>query len=183
LHYPTQLIDVLHTADGTRVVIRPMLPQDAGVQRDFFRGLSAESRYARFMTGVNHAPEALIDRLTPVDHVRHLALLAVVLRDGREVMIGEARYVVRANDPETCELAIALADDWQARGIGRALLGWLQRQAAASGIRRMVGETLSANQKMISLARSAGFAVRTSREDATVATLEKLLLAEEPAAA
>jgi hypothetical protein len=63
------------------------------------------------------------------------------------------------------------------------LLDRLQRQAAASGICRMVAETLIANHKMIALARSAGFTVMASREDARLAILERVLLAEQPAAA
>ena len=181
--YPVHLIDVMLAADGTRVVIRPMLPQDTGLQRDFFRGLSAASRYNRFMAQISHAPEALIERLSAVDYVRHLALLAVVSKDGREAMIGEARYVVDAKDAAICELAIAVSDAWQSQGVGRALLDRLQRQAAASGICRMVAETLIGNDRMIALARSAGFAVMASREDARLAILEKLLLAERPAAA
>jgi acetyltransferase len=181
--YPMHLIDVLHAADGTRVVIRPLLPQDTELQRNFFRGLSAESRYGRFMAQVNHAPEALIERLAPVDYVRHLVLLAVVLEDGREVMIGEARYVLDARDATTGELAIAVADAWQSQGIGRALLVRLQRQAAASGVRRLVAETLSGNRRMINLARSASFSVTTSREDPRLVVLGKVLAAEKPAAA
>jgi acetyltransferase len=179
--YPMHLVDVVYGADATRVVIRPMLPQDAGLQRDFFRGLSAESRYGRFMTQVS-APEALIESLTAVDYVRHMALLAVAIEHGREVMIGEARYVVDARDASICELAVAVADAWQARGIGRALLERLQRQAALSGIRCMAAETLVGNRRMIALARSAGFAVRACREDASLAILEKRLRAR-PAAA
>jgi acetyltransferase len=135
------------------------------------------------MAQVNHAPEALIERLAPVDYVRHLVLLAVVLEDGREVMIGEARYVLDARDATTGELAIAVADAWQSQGIGRALLVRLQRQAAASGVRRLVAETLSGNRRMINLARSASFSVTTSREDPRLVVLGKVLAEEKPAAA
>lgn len=181
--YPLHLIDVVHAAGGTRVVIRPMLPQDSGLQRDFFRGLSAESRYGRFMAVVNDGPEALIGHLAAVDYVRHMALLAVAIEDGHEVMIGEARYVVDGTDAAACELAIAVADRWQARGIGRALLARLECQAAMSGLSRMVAETLIGNSRMIALARRAGFAVLPCREDARLANLEKLLRAERPRAA
>ena len=90
-------------------------------------------------------------------------------------MIGEARYVVDARDPATCEFAIAVADDWQARGIARSLLERLERQAAASGIRRMVADTLITNRAMIQLAARTGYVVQASRKDASVARLEKHL--------
>jgi acetyltransferase len=173
--YPTHLIDVVRLTDGSRVTIRPMLPQDAELQREFFRCLSAKSRYYRFMTWLNELPEVLVERFASIDYRGHLALLAEVF-DGRcETMIGEARYVVDERDPETCEFAIAVADDWQAHGIARALLDRLERQAAASGIRRMVADRLLANKAMIGLAGRAGYAVKASREDASLARLEKSL--------
>jgi acetyltransferase len=173
--YPVHLIDVVQAANGGRVTIRPTLPQDIGLQREFFRALSAEGRYFRFMTPLHELPEVLAQRFASSDYRGHLALLAEVFEDGRETMIGEARYVVDERDPTTCEFAIAVADAWQSRGIAHALLDRLERQAAASGIRRMVADTLLANRAMIGLAAQTGYAVRASREDATLARLEKNL--------
>ncbi len=173
--YPVHLIDVVQAADGGRVTIRPTLPQDVELQRDFFRSLSAQGRYCRFMTRLEELPESLAERFASIDYRSHLALLAEVFENGRETMIGEARYVVDARDPETCELAIAVADNWQASGIARALLDRLERQAALSGIRSMVADTLLTNRAMIGLARRLGYAVRPSREDPELARLEKHL--------
>ena len=174
-HYPVHLIDVVRMATGRRVTIRPTLPQDAELQRGFFRALSPESRYCRFMTRVNELPEALIARFAGIDYRSHLALLAEVFESGREAMIGEARYVVDEHDPETCELAIAVADDWQDFGLASALLDRLERQAAATGIRRVVADTLISNGAMLGLARRAGYAVTASQEDTMLARLEKRL--------
>jgi acetyltransferase len=173
--YPTHLIDVVRLANGSRVTIRPTLPQDAELQREFFLCLSAKSRYYRFMTGLNELPEALLERFASIDYCSHLALLAEVFEDGRETMIGEARYVVDDRDPETCEFAVSVADDWQARGVALALLDRLERQAAASDIRHMVADTLSTNRAMIQLAARTGYVVDANREDASLARLEKCL--------
>jgi hypothetical protein len=107
--YPTHLIDVVRLANGSRVTIRPTLPQDAELQREFFLCLFAKSRYSRFMTWLNELPEALLERFTSIDYCNHLALLAEVFEDGRETMIGEARYIVDERDPETCEFAVSVA--------------------------------------------------------------------------
>lgn len=175
LRYPVHLIDVLQVANGSRITIRPTLPQDAELQRAFFRSLSAEARYCRFMTRFSEPPEALIERFTNIDYRSHLALLAEVFENGCETMIGEARYVVDSCDPATCEFAIAVTDDWQVHGIARALLDRLEQQAAASGIRRIVGDTLLSNKAMIGLARRAGYTVKASRDDPSLARLEKSL--------
>ena len=174
-HYPVHLIDVVRVGDGTRVIIRPTLPQDAELQRDFFRALSASSRYSRFMTPLTELPEALAQRFSSIDYSSHLALLAEVFVGGRQTMIGEVRYIVDPRDPITCEFAIAVADDWQFHGLASILLGRLERQAAASGVQRMVADTFLANRAMIALAAHAGYAVRARREDAMLARLEKCL--------
>jgi len=178
--YPAHLIDVVEAA-GRRLVVRPTLPQDTELQREFFGSLSAEARYLRFMARLDDVPDWLMERLAGVDYAAHLALLAETFEDGRECMIGEARYVVDAGDPASCELAIAVADGWRGLGIGRALLERLERQAAASGLRRMGADALAVNQAMIGLAVRAGYTVRTCPEDARLVRLEKRLAVEPPA--
>ena len=173
--YPVHLIDVIRLANGSRITIRPTLPQDDDLQQRFFTSLSAEGRYCRFMTRYNEVPGALIEHFTCVDYCSHLALLAEVFEDGRETMVGEARYVVDDHAPGTCEFAIAVADDWQARGIAKALLDRLEHHAATSGIRCMVADTLLSNEAMMGLARRTGYTVKSSRDDPTLARLEKNL--------
>jgi GNAT superfamily N-acetyltransferase len=173
--YPVHLIDVIRLANGSRVTIRPTLPQDDDLQQRFFRSLSAEGRYCRFMTRFNEVPGTLIEHFTCIDYCSHLALLAEVFEDGHETMVGEARYVIDDHTPGACEFAIAVADDWQAHGIARALLDRLEHQAAASGIRCMVADTLLSNEAMMGLARRTGYTVKSSREDPTLARLEKNL--------
>jgi acetyltransferase len=172
--YPVHLIDFI-SAKGRRVTIRPMLPQDFKLQREFFRSLSASVRYSRFMAAFNELPDGVAERLGKVDYSSHLALLAEVVKDRSETMVGEARYVIDEHDSATCEFAIAVADNWQACGIGRALLTRLEREAAASGIRRMIADTLYDNKAMRGLAASSGYAVRANREDARLVKLEKQL--------
>ena len=178
--YPVHLIDVVRLIDGSRITIRPTLPQDLELQREFFRSLSTEGRYRRFMVPLNELPEVVAQRFISIDYRSHVALLAEVFDDGREIMIGEARYVVDERDPSTCEFALAVADDWQGRGIGRVLLARLEREAAASGIRRMLADTLYDNKAMRALAASSGYTVRANREDARLVRLEKQLSAVTP---
>jgi acetyltransferase len=175
--YPVHLIDIVRVANGRRVTIRPTLPQDLELQQEFFRSLSAEGRYRRFMSPVNELPEAVAQHFISVDYRSHLALLAEVFEDSREIMIGEARYVIEQRDPASCEFAIAVADDWHANGIGRALLARLEREAAASGIQRMFADTLYDNKAMLGLAARSGYAIRMNPGDVRLVRLEKKLSA------
>jgi GNAT superfamily N-acetyltransferase len=178
--YPVHLIDVIRLIDGSRITIRPTLPQDLELQREFFRSLSTEGRYRRFMVPLNELPEVVAQHFISIDYRSHVALLAEVFDDGREIMIGEARYVVDEHDPATSEFALAVADDWQGRGIGRVLLARLECEATASGIRRMLADTFYDNKAMRALAASNGYTVRANREDARLVKLEKQLSALTP---
>jgi acetyltransferase len=174
--YPVHLIDVMRTADGRAITIRPTLPQDRELQIEFFRSLSAESRHSRFMTWLKELPDALAEQFASIDYRSHLALLAEVFEGGRETMIGEARYVVDADDSELCEFAISVADGWRRCGLGRALLSRLEHEAAASGISLMSAQTLVSNRAMLGLAVRSGYRVVADRCDASQANLEKKLV-------
>ena len=179
-HYPVHLIDIVPAANGRRVTIRPMLPQDFELQREFFHSLSPMARYARFMAAFNELPDAVAARLSKIDYSSHLALLAEIFEGRQQTMIGEARYVIEEHDPTSCEFAIAVADDWQGHGIGNALLARLEREAAASGIRRMLADTLYDNKPMRALAARNGYAVTMNHEDARLVRLEKKLRPASP---
>jgi acetyltransferase len=173
--YPAHLAETARMANGTGFTLRPILPQDAGPLRAFVHALSGPSRYFRFMTRINEMPEALAERFTRIDYTSHLALVATRLESGREVMIGEARYVADEHDRTTCELAIAVADAWHRSGIALTLLDRLERHAAALGFRRMVADTLLANEAMLGLARRCDYAITANLEDRALARLEKHL--------
>jgi acetyltransferase len=178
--YPADLIDVVRLAGGERVVIRPVLPQDAELTVDFFRSLSGPARYDRFMSPMRELPTELLERFTNVDYADHLALVAEVFSGGRETVIAEARYVRQA-DPTAAEFAVSVAEPWQGKGLAKLMLAKLACRAAAAGVRRIVGETLSGNARMLSLARKAGFSIRISPDTRGVMLLEKEL-APSPAA-
>ena len=131
------------------------------------------------MTSMRELPPELLRRFTQVDYADHLALVAEVFVDGRETVIAEARYV-RGADPSVAEFAVSVAEPWQGKRLASLLLGKLACRAAAAGVRRMVGETLATNAKMISLARKAGFTVQPSPDVRGLMLLEKVLPGAQP---
>jgi acetyltransferase len=159
--YPAELIDVVHLTDGERVVIRPVLPQDRVLMGSFFDELTADARCNRFMHPVREPSSELLRQFTQVDYVNHLALVAEIFADDRETVIGEARYV-RGADPSSAEVSVSVAEPWQGKGLAKLMLTKLERRAAAAGIRRIIGETLVTNEKMLSLAHKAGFVISDS---------------------
>jgi acetyltransferase len=179
--YPADLIDVVRLAGGKRVVIRPVLPQDADLTSDFFGNLPAIARYERFMSPMRNLSPDLVKRFTDIDYTSHLALVAEVFEEGREIVVAEARYVRVTNDPSVAEFAVSVADQWQGMGLASHLLSKLLHRASADGVRRMTGETLATNDKMLHLARKAGFTARRSPDARGVMLLEKMVAPGEPA--
>ena len=174
--YPADMIDVVRLAGGERVVVRPVLPQDEELTVAFFRNLSGAARYDRFMSPMRELSPELLQRFTQVDYADHVALVAEVFQDGRETVIAEARYV-RGADPSAAEFAVSVAEPWQGKGLARLMLGKLAGSAAGAGVRRIVGETLSSNARMLSLARKSGFVITASPDVSGLMLLEKPLRA------
>lgn len=172
--YPADLIDMVRLRDGRRVLVRPVLPQDEDITSAFFGSLPARARYDRFMAPMPSLPPELVKRFTHIDYASHLALVAEIFTAGGETVVAEARYA-RDADPSVAEFAVAVAEDWQGQGLASLLLAKLLSRAARAGIGRVVGETLATNERMLHLARKAGFAATRSRDVRGLVLLEKSL--------
>ena len=70
-------------------------------------------------------------------------------------------------------LAVAVADAWQGRGLGRLLLQRLECHAAASGVRQLYADTLYDNKAMLGLAQDTGFSAARRGRGAGLVRLEK----------
>jgi len=160
--------------DGTAIVIRPIGPEDAEREQAFVRALSAESRYFRFMITLRELPPDMLYRFTHPDFQRELALVAVAGHDAASPLIGVTRCV--ADPDRTCaEFALAVADDWQNRGVGTRLLCELMRAARAMGIRRIWGEILATNVRMLGLMASLGFEIEPAQHDPLLRRAARLI--------
>jgi acetyltransferase len=161
--YPEHLVSTWQAPDGTPVVIRPISPSDATLEREFVHALSAESKYMRFMSALNELTPAMLKSFTNVDYERDMALIAV-LREPEERQIGVARYIADANG-ESCEFAIVVADPWQGSGLSLHLMRQLIASARERGLKTMVGQVLAANPKMLELAAALGFTIADTPHD------------------
>jgi acetyltransferase len=164
--YPAQLEFPLSLAGGEAATIRAIRPEDAALERDFVHRLSEQSRFLRFMFGLQDLTPAMLSKFTQIDYDRELALIVVVAGDqpGSERQIGVARYITLP-DEETCEFAIVVSDEWQGKGVARQLFQWLIEVARERRLRLMTGITLRENTRMLDLARSLGFATRADKDE------------------
>lgn len=161
---------------GQAITIRPMRPEDLDIETEFVLGWSPETRYNRLFSAGSHTSPERLKQITRIDYARDMALIATLMLSDKEEQIGVARYVLR-DDDRTCEFALSVADAWQHRGIGRALMLKLIDYAAAAGIETMVGDVLSSNAPMLHFMRALGFAVEASPEGPEIRRVSKRLAA------
>lgn len=149
--------------DGSTLSVRPIKPEDEKGLADFFSALSMESRILRFFAPVANA-DASAKKMVQVDYKSQYGLVAVAGQDGQ--IVAHAMYV--EIEPRKAELALAVADSYQARGLGTILLGQLAEIASASGIDVFEAIVMPANHTMLSMLRESGFPVHGRSEPGEV---------------
>ena len=143
-------------ADGTRVIVRPIEPGDGDKLRAAFDRMSPQSRYRRFFTAMPRLSESMLHHLLDVDGVDRVAWAALDADAEGEPGIGVARYFRLEDQPDAAEMAVAVVDDYQHRGVGSLLLHHLNRTARDHGITRFVGSVLADNRPMLELVERTG---------------------------
>ena len=142
--------------DGRRVLFRPIEPSDKQRLADGFERLSPQSRYRRFFRAIDHLSEDQLRYLTEVDMESHVAWLAVLPDEPGQPAIGVGRWVRIAAEPDIAEGAVTVGDDYQHRGIGKALLWLMARSAIERGVRAFRVWALGDNRPVIEMLRDAG---------------------------
>lgn len=130
------------------LTVRPVTPADRAAVRGFLAGLSLDSAYRRFFTGLGAPSSALVRQLVEVDHDRREVVLAV--RDGEVVGLADCS---RLTDGVTVELGVVIADRWQRRGIGPRLARTVLDLAIAGGARMLRLHALADNDRVARLIR------------------------------
>jgi GNAT superfamily N-acetyltransferase len=145
-------------SDGTRVTLRFIETTDAPELRRCFARLSPRSRYQRFLGGLSELTDEMVDYLTRVDNVDHVAIVATTDSNDlkSEVGLGVGRFVRLPERPEVAEAAITVLDEAQGKGLGRLLMTALATVAAQRGVRIFRGEVLANNDRMRHLLSEVG---------------------------
>jgi GNAT superfamily N-acetyltransferase len=150
--------------DGEEVTIRAIRPEDKEILHEHFRSLGRESVYNRFFGPKRDLSDAELSRLTDLDFDTHVGLFAARRREGREEVLGVARYVViRGSSPRRAEMAVAVSDACQGLGVGTVLLDHLARIAVSRGIQAFEADVLGANNRMLRMIRRSGLPLDLTR--------------------
>jgi GNAT superfamily N-acetyltransferase len=165
-----QYSDLLRIRSGNSVTVRFVEPRDADVLQNYFRSLTTRSRYNRFLGASSELPPSVLDQFIHIGEADRFSVIATMLVDGHEIIVGEARY---AFEDGSIEFGLSIDDRWQGHGIGKALLKNLECRAASFGADRLFGDTLRSNEAMIGLARKSGYAFTPSPGDWKLVRFEK----------
>ena len=167
-----QYSDVLRARNGDAVTARFVEPRDADALQNYFRALTTRSRYNRFLGAASELPTSLLEDFIHVGEADRFSVVATMLVDGHETIVGEARYAFDS-DTVSIEFGLSIDDRWQGHGIGKALLKNLECRAASFGAERIFGDTLRSNDAMIALARKSGYAFANTPGDWKLVRFQK----------
>lgn len=142
--------------NGAVVLIRPIAPNDAAEERVFIESLSTKARRNRFLGELRHPSDEFIQQLTDIDYVNDVALVATVPEGTGYRIIGVSRYAVDASR-SSGECAVVVADAWQGKGLGTALMDCLKTVARERGLLSLKSIDFSQNKEMHDLALAFGF--------------------------
>ena len=143
--------------DGTKLHIRPIVPADEPLLHEAVAAMSERTVYFRFFSPLKRMSDALAHRLAVVDYSDRFALVATSRRpSGKDRIVGVARYD-RARGTDVAEVAVAVIDEFQRRGLGSLLLTELSRVARKQGIKSFQLIVLPENSEMLGLLRKMGW--------------------------
>jgi GNAT superfamily N-acetyltransferase len=159
----SQLDGVLKLRDGAAVRVRAITPDDTPRLRAFHAQLSRDTIILRYFHYMRELSEPDADRCAHVDYVNRMAVVATVHVDEQERIVAVVSYV--RIGPDSAEVAFVVADRWQGRGVGTALLLRLAPYARAQGFTTLVAITMSSNLRMLDLLRHCGYPTSVRFED------------------
>ena len=142
---------------GTKVHLRPIVPEDEALLHEAVAAMSERTVYFRFFSPIKRMSDAMAHRLAVVDYNDRFALVATTHKPAsKERIVGVARYD-RARDTDVAEVAVAVIDEFQRRGLGGILLAELAGVARRHGIKSFQLIVLPENREMLGLLRKMGW--------------------------
>ena len=167
--YPHEYLREAATDDGVPLVVRPIRPEDEPAVVRFHAGLSEATVRARYGTDRSLAERTAHERLTRicyVDYDRQFALVAEGMGGAGEAEIAGVARVSRVPASDDRVLTLVVADAWQRRGVGAALVRTAVEVARGEGVAHLLAELSPDNVPDARSACGPGLHARGSRRGA-----------------
>ena len=117
--YPKEWERRSELRDETKILVRPVRPEDEPLYGPFFAAVTHEDLRLRFFAPVKEFGHTFIVRFTQIDYARAMAFIAIEESSGN--MLGVVRLHADANY-ERGEYAILVRSDLKGRGLGYLLM-------------------------------------------------------------
>lgn len=157
--YPEEFERYRTTSGGLEILLRPVRLSDEPLLKDFFYSLSDESNYRRFFTLRRYMPHAILQKFVAIDYTKQMVILAILREGEKEAAVGVGQYAV-IGDTNTAELAVAVRDEYQRKGVGTELLLHLAFIARREGLHGFTGDYFANNKPINRLVNSSGLDAR-----------------------
>jgi GNAT superfamily N-acetyltransferase len=141
------------------LVIRRIRPSDRDLLPAFYAGLSDESRYARFLGTARLSDEATRSFCTP-DHMHDEGFVAILASDSGHRLVGH--LCLEPAGKRRLELAVAVSDDVQGKGIGRRLMDAAHEWAGARHFEAILASAFATNSAVLRLLSAAPYPVHVT---------------------
>jgi GNAT superfamily N-acetyltransferase len=152
--------------NGVVCTIRRLRADDRARVAEAVHGLDAETIYTRLFSHRKALTEAGLDRIMRVDDPGEVVLVATVMRDDAEVVIGGGRYVL--SGATRAEIAFTVEEDCQGQGLAGQLFDALASEARRRGITIFEADVLSENPSMLRVFQRTGLPLKRRSEGGVV---------------
>jgi len=170
--YPRELEEEVVLADGRKMLVRPVLPEDEPGLRRTFEALTPEEVRYRFFVPRMKFSHVATARFTQIDYDREMVLVLTERGIPGETPIHGIVQISADPDNEVAEFAILVSRELRGLGLGVHLTRRIVDYARARGTRRIVADTLADNAAMLKLGRILGFERRSVGGEPGVVRLE-----------
>lgn len=173
--YPTEMEQPLPLADGRRLLLRPLVPEDEPAVKALFQRLTPAEIRLRFFTQKQELTHGVAARMTQLDYDREMGLaVAEPGRPGTAALHGVV-HLAAAPDGARAEFAIMVAHDMAGLGFGPVLMRRILDHARGRGLKEVFGEVLHENRSMLRLCEAFGFTRHAQRDDPGVVHVVRAL--------
>jgi acetyltransferase len=167
--YPVKYVRNVSLRDGTEVLIRPIRPEDAELEREFILGLSDETSFYRFFAVPHEPSPEMIRELCNIDYDKQMALVAETRHGQRKLFAGVGR--IMESTENRAEMAIVVGDYFQGKGLANQLVAMLLDFARERKFASVYALILPENTPMINLSRKLGFHIAHQEDRLVIAEL------------
>ncbi|MFC1542208.1 GNAT family N-acetyltransferase, partial [Candidatus Latescibacterota bacterium] len=158
-------VEIEHTQqfDDIGLFFRPAKPSDERMLQEFLYQLSEKSVYQRFFHKMKAFPHELAQDMVSIDYNEKMGVVGILGSPGNERIVANGHWIMSVNE-SIAEVAFAVADKYQRRGIGTHFLKLLMRLAKEKGIHGFEASVISGNIGMMNVFKKSGCVIHSEFE-------------------